>query len=117
MSNAFGVRKVMDGIRNTCSQAGERAERRVQVCQRAAMTFSTPPRSVDEYAAASRWRAASRMDWVPTKSGPNPQTERTFRGDNVVRSCSGTLKGMVLSIDGSCREHTRKPMELSTEIV
>ena len=37
---------------------------------------------------------------VRTKA-TNGANLKKFRGDGVVRSCSGTLKGMVLSLDGS----------------
>ena len=37
---------------------------------------------------------------VRTKSTDGANLKK-FRGDGVVRSCCGTLKGMVLSLDGS----------------
>ena len=47
-------------------------------------------------------RQADAMDagQIRTKSTDGANLKK-FRGDSVVRSCSGALKGMVLSLDGS----------------
>ena len=103
MSKAFGVRKVMDGIKNVFPSWRESRERSASVptCRTDFFDISS---KVDEYAAASRQRVASRMDWVPTKSGPNPQTEPTSTSSEEVAMYGPAVvhkKGMVLSLDGS----------------
>ena len=50
-SKACAVWKVMEGNKNSRSQAGESAKRGVQLCPRASLTFSRPLRRVDEHAA------------------------------------------------------------------
>ena len=61
----------------------EKEQKGVQLCPRAIKTFSRPVLSVDEH-AATRHRAAKQMEWMPTKSGPSPQTEPTATSLEVI---------------------------------
>ena len=86
ISNASAVLKAMEGNRKSRSQAGERAKRAVQLCPRASLILSRLLRRVD----ANQIRAKSTDGAFLKQRG----------GDSVVRSCCGTLKGMVLGFEG-----------------
>ena len=114
IKKAFAVLKAMEGARNSFSQIGELAKKkRMQLCPRAEWIFSKALTKSGR--ACCNPIASGRADGVNTHQvrtkttyGANSKKVRRY---SAVRSCSCTMKGMVLGLEGclvSCAYEANK---------